>query len=91
MQYKGIIENMHGIISKNFFFGTEKVKPMTRKTFRFLITTVMLSLFFFLFPTVPGEGKEETYRILLLNSYHDGFSWTDGITKGIRETLQSYG
>lgn len=51
----------------------------------------MLPLFFLLFLPATGEGKEDTCRILLLNSYHDGFSWTDGITKGIRETLQSSG
>jgi PAS domain S-box-containing protein/putative nucleotidyltransferase with HDIG domain len=64
---------------------------MAQKTLRFLITTVMLPLFFLLFLPATGEGKEDTCRILLLNSYHDGFSWTDGITKGIRETLQSSG
>ena len=30
-------------------------------------------------------------RVLLLNSYHSGMDWTDGLTRGVREGLQASG
>jgi diguanylate cyclase (GGDEF)-like protein/PAS domain S-box-containing protein len=34
-------------------------------------------------PTGAGSAK----RVLILHSYHEGFSWTDGIEKGLRTAL----
>jgi two-component system, cell cycle sensor histidine kinase and response regulator CckA len=38
---------------------------------------------------VPPVGAEErpVYRVLLLNSYHQGFKWTDEITSSVTSTL----
>lgn len=29
-------------------------------------------------------------RVLYIDSYHEGFTWSDGITKAIQETLQGH-
>jgi len=36
---------------------------------------------------VPAAWSEEPRRILLLNSYHQGFPWTDGLVRGASDTL----
>jgi len=35
------------------------------------------------------SDSQETKKILVLNSYHIGYEWTDGELKGIKETLNS--
>ncbi len=49
-----------------------------------------MALFFLVFPRC-ASGSERSYGALLLNSYHSGFPWTDGITEGIRSTFESGG
>ncbi|HPK07355.1 MAG TPA: hypothetical protein PK773_06085, partial [Aminivibrio sp.] len=46
---------------------------------------------FFLVLSRCASGSERSYGALLLNSYHSGFPWTDGITEGIRSTFESGG
>ncbi len=46
----------------------------------------------FLVPAVPLQSAPEgmaagPQRVLLLNSYHQGYLWTDEITRGVEETL----
>lgn len=49
------------------------------------ICIVVVIILFFTGPLF-AEGD---YRVLVLNSYHPGFLWSDGIMKGITETLYS--
>ena len=37
--------------------------------------------------TLPAEASDKTKHVLLLNSYHKGYPWTDEITRGVEETL----
>ena len=39
----------------------------------------------------PATAEEPDRRILILNSYHAGYSWTDEMVTGIRETLRRGG
>ncbi len=41
--------------------------------------------FFVLLPICPKAEAQETPLVLVVNSYHSGFEWTDSIVKGIRE------
>lgn len=60
------------------------------------ILSVQRILFFFLlFITVPGfayeaalEAKSQ-HRILILNSYHYGYAWSDNEVKGIMKILDN--
>ena len=35
-----------------------------------------------------GAKNEETKYVLLLNSYHKGYKWTDDITRSIEESFK---
>ena len=48
---------------------------------RFILISLLLIM---LSAVVHGADKKQ---ILILNSYHKGYPWTDGIVKGIEETL----
>ncbi|MEN2994823.1 MAG: ABC transporter substrate binding protein [Thermodesulfovibrio sp.] len=48
---------------------------------------VFIILLFFCLPT--QAQIQEKKKILILNSYHHGLSWTDNIIKGIRDSLSS--
>lgn len=42
-------------------------------------------------PIIPLHQTQHTpWRILLLHSYHQGFSWTDNITRGVRDALMGH-
>lgn len=47
---------------------------------KYLISVVLLSVVF---------DAQSSKNILLINSYHVGFSWTDEITEGVRKTLNT--
>lgn len=53
----------------------------------------MIVLFLvFLFPsTLMASGKYAGKKILYVDSYHEGFGWSDGITNAIQETLKDTG
>lgn len=54
----------------------------------YIIRTIAL-LFFSLFVMTPNAiAEEKPSNILLLNSYHKGFVWTDDITHGIEVSLK---
>ncbi|UCG78249.1 MAG: hypothetical protein JSV21_12000 [Nitrospirota bacterium] len=40
-----------------------------------------------LIPTVPAKAHHDHARILVLNSYHRGYEWSDSILAGIEQTL----
>ena len=54
--------------------------------------TILLAIFSFFLPTLTYANlpPKPQQKILLLNSYHKGYSWTDSITKGIENTLTPY-
>ncbi len=54
--------------------------------FRQTACTIFLSIGF-LFSLFPLTGEETERRVLLLHSYHQGYKWTDEITRGISDTL----
>ena len=47
-------------------------------------------LFFLLLFVTSGFSQGKPVRVLVLHSYHQGMSWTDGIQRGIRETFLKY-
>ncbi len=66
-----------------------------------LIVAAAGAYFFFLPKAVPEPGvttqasaAKEKYagkKILYIDSYHEGYEWSDGITTGIRDTLKGTG
>ena len=59
---------------------------------RIKLLSVLLFLFTFMIPynsslNAIESDNNEVIRVLVLHSYHSGFSWTDGLQKGISEQL----
>jgi len=50
------------------------------------LLSVAVMAVFSTYSTAFAEG-----RVLLVHSYHQGYSWTDGITKGVKEGLKDTG
>ena len=53
------------------------------------IMILNLSVFIFLLNSFLFAQENSTKNILVLNSYHKGFLWTDNIVKGIESALES--
>jgi two-component system cell cycle sensor histidine kinase/response regulator CckA len=51
----------------------------------FKVRLLLISLFFVMLSAVGHSADRK--QILILNSYHKGYPWTDGLVKGIEETL----
>jgi PAS domain S-box-containing protein len=62
--------------SRNFLMA---VKPL-RASLVFLLLVMGIT---------PDCRADQNHRILVLHSYHKGFSWTDGITKGINKKISA--
>lgn len=60
---------------------------MKKFWFRFL----MILLFFLAVKPVHVLAEEDANTILILNSYHQGFAWTDEQMKGIQEEIEESG
>lgn len=54
-----------------------------------IILAVILTWLFLIFSPCVAQGEEAFKRVLLLNSYHKGFTWSDQITEGIMNNLGS--
>ena len=52
-----------------------------------IVLSISLTLLFLLFSPCAVKGEEAVKRVLLLNSYHQGFTWSDKITDGIMDNL----
>ena len=52
------------------------------------IQTCSFFLLTFIFCIVTPAQSEETKNILVLHSYHNGFTWTDNITRGIQSVVE---
>ncbi len=65
------------------------------RPYRWLCSTALLLLlflfvsFFGFFDRSAYAGVSAKKHVLVLNSYHEGLSWTDGIVKGIESVLKS--
>lgn len=55
------------------------------------LLAIVMMLFSGAFSSIYAAKNDggKNHRVLLLNSYHSGFKWTDDITSGIREALTS--
>lgn len=55
-----------------------------------IISLVFVSLSFFFFASsAVATGKDSQFHVLLFNSYHKGYLWSDEITRGVEENLKS--
>lgn len=52
---------------------------------------ILLVLFFFLVPHTLLAQEQRRPSVLLLNSYHNGYSWSDNILRGLYESFQEQG
>jgi two-component system, cell cycle sensor histidine kinase and response regulator CckA len=53
-----------------------------------LFLALLLAVAYSLLAVPPvGAGERHVYRVLLLNSYHQGFKWTDDITSSVTSTM----
>jgi PAS domain S-box-containing protein len=53
---------------------------------RFAIACILLAAVFSSYPP-PSSAKNLPKKVLVLNSYHQGFSWSDSIVDGIQEVF----
>lgn len=51
----------------------------------FVVGSIVFALLATSFLSVSQTSAADEKRVLLLNSYHQGLSWTDGITTGVQE------
>jgi len=57
---------------------------------KIIMTSLLLTGFFVAFLLVNPISGHEKKCVLIIHSYHDGFSWTDGVASGIRKILRQY-
>ncbi|MDA3927997.1 MAG: hypothetical protein PF541_03505, partial [Prolixibacteraceae bacterium] len=57
----------------------------------FRIVSLLPILFFLLFSLFETKAfaEEDVSEILYINSYHNGYFWSDGVTEGIKNTLKN--
>lgn len=55
-----------------------------------LLFVIPLSFFLFCTSVFAGDGDSQRH-VLLLNSYHKGYMWSDEITRGVEEKLDAKG
>jgi PAS domain S-box-containing protein len=51
------------------------------------LQSIILSIVLFLLLMPPNAGAQEKQNVLFLNSYHQGYKWSDDITRGILSAL----
>lgn len=54
------------------------------------LKSVVLTMFFVVLSLSMLHAVESSKKILIIHSYHLGYEWSDGIQKGIMETLKDY-
>ncbi|MBB6215933.1 diguanylate cyclase (GGDEF)-like protein/PAS domain S-box-containing protein [Anaerosolibacter carboniphilus] len=57
-------------------------------TLRFLLISLSAFMIIFFYSTVLGQAIDESKTVLLINSYHKGYMWTDSITEAITKRFQ---
>ncbi|MBM9605895.1 PAS domain-containing sensor histidine kinase [Desulfopila inferna] len=72
--------------------GPAKSKPRPPSTLEKNLTVLLLLLLFLAIPTTTllpqASAEENKQNILILNSYHIGYKWSDEILRGIMDVLQ---
>ncbi|GFK93578.1 Phytochrome-like protein cph2 [Fundidesulfovibrio magnetotacticus] len=57
-----------------------------------LFLPLLLALLALSLPAAPAQANApKVFRLLFINSYHRGYSWSDGIEQGLRERLAASG
>jgi len=54
-----------------------------------MLRNFLICIFLLFFCVSEHAQAQEKKKILILNSYHQGLSWTDNIVKGIKESLKA--
>ena len=67
---------------------SEKQVPVPKRFPFSLITWAVFWAICLLVIAVSAYAQEDSKNVLLLNSYHMGFLWTDEITRGVQEALK---
>ncbi|PID41489.1 MAG: hypothetical protein CR981_03230, partial [Proteobacteria bacterium] len=65
----------------------KNMTPKILKSILGILTTLLLLMTTLHVQASSFEGK----KILFINSYHDGYPWSDGITNGVKRTLADTG
>lgn len=52
---------------------------------RVILTTFLLLGIMFFSPAINQANARESKRVLVLHSYHQGYSWTDNLTRGLQQ------
>ncbi len=87
LQYKGIIEKMHGLFGE----FREGRANMSKPTPRILCLRAMFALLLSLSLHACAFAEDRGYRVLMINSYHSTYPWTVEVVEGVRQTLLSSG
>jgi len=61
------------------------------KTYKTILGTLILALAVFAFTSFCHAQKYTGKKILFINSYHEGYAWSDGIVKGLKQGLKDSG
>ncbi|MBI4804671.1 MAG: diguanylate cyclase [Desulfovibrio sp.] len=70
---------------------SDQTSASAHMTLKALVTACMLMLFWWC-PACPSSASESPdVKVLYINSYHRGYSWSDGIEEGLRERLNRSG
>lgn len=51
----------------------------------------LFTIFSLVLIAIPSHSEVKGKKILYVDSYHEGYAWSDGITNGIRRTLEGTG
>ena len=72
----------------NLYFIRRIPKPMNRNLLFFIIVLITMGIV-----SVPPAvlGRDTGRNVLVLNSYHKGYLWSDEIVRGLEETMQGRG
>jgi hypothetical protein len=54
-------------------------------------TSMFTFLLLLCFSTLAAAGDLKGKKVLFIDSYHEGYEWSDGITKGVKQVLDGKG
>ncbi len=80
------------MLRDHYYLGQENTRNRSNSTSSWIILFFATTLIFFLGLTGIAEEHPapKPVRILYINSYHPGYSWSDQIYQGIKNTLSDY-
>ena len=56
-----------------------------------VFTRILAILLVFLFSGIVMAADYSGKKVLFVDSYHEGYAWSDGITNSIKQTLEGSG